>query len=67
MFTYGVAVLLKMATDLPVHLEEKLAKALSIYDNELVLKDKQKIALSEIYKGRDIVASLPTGYGKSVI
>ncbi len=55
-----------MATDFPVHFEEKLAKALSTY-NDLVLKDKQKTALSEIYKGRDIVASLPTGYGKSVI
>ncbi len=67
MFTYGVAVLLKMATDLPVHLEEKLAKGLSIYDNELVLKDKQEIALSEIYKVRGFVGSLLTGYGKSVI
>ncbi len=56
-----------MATDFPVHFEEKLAKTLSTYNNDLVLKHKQKIALSEIYKDRDIVASLPTGYGKSVI
>ena len=65
MFTDGVAVL-KMATDFPVPFEEKLAKVLSVYNNDLVLKDKQKIALSEFYKGRDVVASLPTGYGNSV-
>ncbi len=66
MFTDGVAVYLQMATDFSVELEEKLAKVLSIYNDDLVLKDKQKIALSEFYKGRDVVASLPTGFGKSV-
>ena len=45
-----------MATDFPVRFEEKLAKVLSKYNNDLVLKDKQKIALSEFYKGRDVVA-----------
>ena len=38
----------------------------SIYSN-INLKVKQVICLEAIYHGRDVVALLPTGYGKSVI
>ena len=38
----------------------------SIYSN-VNLKVKQVICLEAIYHGRDVVAVLPTGYGKSVI
>ena len=38
----------------------------SIYSN-VNLKVKQVICLEAIYHGRDVVAMLPTGYGKSVI
>ena len=38
----------------------------SIYSN-VNLKVKQVICLEAIYDGRDVVAVLPTGYGKSVI
>ena len=37
-----------------------------IYSN-VNLKVKQVICLEAIYHGRDVVAVLPTGYGKSVI
>ena len=38
----------------------------SIY-SKVNLKVKQVIFLEAIYHGRDVVAVLPTGYGKSVI
>ena len=38
----------------------------SIYSN-VNLKVKQVICLEAIYHGRDVVAVLPTGYGRSVI
>ena len=38
----------------------------SIYSN-VKLKVKHVICLEAIYHGRDVVAELPTGYGKSVI
>ena len=38
----------------------------SIYSN-INLKVKQVMCLEAIYHGRDVVAVLPTGYGKSVI
>ena len=38
----------------------------SIYSNAN-LKVKHVICLKAIYRGRDVVAVLPTGYGKSVI
>ena len=36
-------------------------------DEHLVLKDKQIQTLNSLYKGRDCISILPTGYGKSVI
>ena len=42
------------------------ASSHSIYSN-VNLKVKQVICLEAIYHGRDVVAVLPTGYGKSVI
>ena len=38
----------------------------SIYSN-VNLKVKQVVCLEAIYRGRDVVAVLPTGYGKSII
>ena len=38
----------------------------NIYSN-VNLKVKQVICLQAIYHGRDVVAVLPTGYGKSII
>ena len=47
--------------------ERNLGISLDSYDKTLTLKDKQLECLSWIYKGRDVIANLPTGYGKSVI
>ena len=38
----------------------------SIYSN-INFKVKQVVCLEAIYRGRDVVAVLPTGYGKSMI
>ena len=42
------------------------ATSKTIYSN-VNLKVKQVICIEAIYRGRDVVALLPTGYGKSVI
>ena len=34
-------------------------------DREIALKRKQETALSELLHGRDVMAVLPTGFGKS--
>ena len=52
--------------------EEALSKALSRLnilreDREIVLKPEQETAVSELLRGRDVMAVLPTGFGKSMI
>ena len=47
--------------------ESALDRSLQSYDPSLVLKDKQLEALRHLYDGKDVLAVLPTGYGKSVI
>lgn len=43
-------------------------EAVKKYDKNLVLKDKQKEALTYVVKSKcDLVVSLPVRYGKSVI
>ena len=36
-------------------------------DREIVLKAEQETAVSELLQGRDAMAILPTGFGKSMI
>ena len=52
--------------------EEALAKALSTLNirregKEIVLKEEQETALIGLLRGQDVVAVLPTGFGKSMI
>ena len=52
--------------------EKALSKALSRLnilreDREIVLKPEQETAVSESLHGRDVMAVLPTGFGKSMI
>ena len=52
--------------------EKALSKALSrrnilCEDREIVLKPEQETAVSESLHGRDVMAVLPTGFGKSMI
>lgn len=43
-------------------------EAVKKYDKNLVLKDKQREALTYVVKSKcDLVVSLPVGYGKCVI
>ena len=42
-----------------------LARALESYGGDITLKDKQRACLE--HQGKDVVANLPTGYGKSLI
>ena len=53
-------------------IESSLSKALSRLnilreDREIVLKPEQETAVSELVHGRDVMAVLPTGFGKSMI
>lgn len=43
-----------------------LKTATNIY-SDIELKKEQKEALEYVYQGRDFIAVLPTGFGKSVI
>ena len=44
-----------------------LAKLMASYDSGLKIKDKQEEALRAVWtEGRDVLISLPTGYGKSL-
>ena len=52
--------------------EKALSKALSrlnilCEDREIVLKPEEETAVSELLHGRDVMAVLPTGFGKSMI
>ena len=42
-----------------------LAEVISKFDKDLTLKREQSI-LEAVYDGEDVLASLPTGYGKSL-
>lgn len=47
-----------------------LKHALACYSSEGIehlLKNKQSLCLENIYKGEDVIANLPCGYGKSII
>ena len=44
---------------LPDHLSKRLCG--------LILKDEQKLAIEALMSGKDVLAVLPTGFGKSVI
>ena len=44
-----------------------LSRALERYGGDITLKDKQRECLLVLHQGKDVVANLPTGYGKSLI
>ena len=43
-----------------------LAEVISKFDKDLTLKEEQKSILKAVYDSEDVLASLPTGYGKSL-
>ena len=47
--------------------ESILSERLSERLGGLILKDEQKLAVEAIMSGKDVLAVLPTGFGKSVI
>ena len=52
--------------------EEALSNALSRLnivrdDRKIVLKEEQEMAVNHLLNGRDVMAILPTGFGKSMI
>ena len=48
-------------------LNEALYKIFQITGKSLTLKDEQKEAVKSLLSGRDVLAILPTGFGKSLI
>ena len=46
---------------------EKALNSLSIIGRPMILKHEQKISLQHLLLGRDVMAILPTGFGKSMI
>ena len=52
-----------MATNMEYKLEHMLEKT----DKRLTLKEEQKYAVENPLSGRDVLAILPTGFGKSLI
>ena len=47
--------------------ESILSERLSEHLGGLILKDEQKLAVEVLMPGKDVLAVLPTGFGKSVI
>ena len=47
--------------------DQCVSSAIEKYDSAITLKDKQRDILCRIFDGRDCVAVLPTGYGKSLL
>ena len=47
--------------------ESILSDRLSEHLGGLILKDEQKLAVEALMSGKDVLAVLPTGFGKSVI
>ena len=47
--------------------ESILSERLSEHRGGLILKDEQKLAVEAQMSGKDVLAVLPTGFGKSVI
>ena len=52
-----------------VYLEKALEKLniLRHSERELILRKEQQIAVENLLSGRDVLAVLPTGFGKSMI
>lgn len=50
-----------------VHFEAALRTAVDWFQPGFQLKEKQLECLFNLFKGNDVVANLPTGYGKSLI
>ena len=46
---------------------EKALNSLSVIGRPIVLKHEQKISVQHLLLGRDVMAILPTGFGKSMI
>ena len=46
---------------------EEAIQMLNSFSREFVLKKEQEVAVKELLKGNDVLAILPTGYGKSLI
>ena len=52
--------------NMALSMEETILSAVLSYDKSLTLKEKQFDVLKALFEGSDVIANLPTGYGKSL-